>query len=152
MDFQKFLQLPAFELLSQKESIALLNAREKELVRALDTGESGRLWFDLREICDRIEEEGDIEQKLVLLDRVVQMVIQGAETREGWNEAVFIMRQRDALVQTEQRQQKLNADYMHIDDVMGVVERIGQVVMRHVQEPRLRDAITRDIDAIIAQY
>jgi hypothetical protein len=149
------------ELLSTREDVALVEGRIKELAQKLYTGETGKLWVDLRKAWkayaahkrnaaaarnasdeDRAREcEGMAADTL---DALGKMINAGATEAQTWDELKRTLHDKAKLAKIEwNRLVDLN-QLVTVEQAQIYAMALLNSVVKHVHDPRTRAAINAD--------
>jgi len=94
------------KLLEQREEIALVQARINDLIKRVDSGESGHLWNKLQEtyqaLEDAIRSQEPDDIRLALFE-MKQLITRGVNDYRAWQEAGVQVDRKMRLVESERR-------------------------------------------------
>ena len=94
------------DLIALREDIALVTARELDLLRRVDSGESGTAWKEAGAVLrdhGRAVRAGDDAKAEAALDRLREIIDGGATDAAAWRELLTTIEQRRRLAETERR-------------------------------------------------
>ena len=137
------------ELLSCQNDIALAEARTNDLLKRVDTGECGAMWSALRDALNEYDDAEDYGDKQRILERVRLLVQDGSADWKSWDE---VLKWQDARGRAAERQRKLLVEMQQsltMPQILALVERLVRIIVMHVPDPVIRDAISVDIGAIM---
>ena len=139
------------KLMQTRKDIALVDARIKELLEQLTTGETGDAWTRLRHVAGDFRkslDKGDKEKSNELLRQMFSIIIRGQQDSNHWQELSGQIDRRTRLVEAEfTRAVKMEA-VMTEEQVMGVMSRLSSVVFKHVRDEDARAEIAAELRAV----
>lgn len=100
-DYQTALSDP--KLLDLKPEIAAVYARVQDLVKRVDSGESGHLWQLLRAAYAALTAARDGDEQLAAITEIGALITRGAADYAGWNEAMKEIDRKQRLVESERK-------------------------------------------------
>lgn len=140
------------ELVSLQDEIVILSARESDLLKRADNGESGELWKELRRAWadfDRARHGGDAEAETYAVYEMGQLITAGVADHNVWNEFYQVVEKRKKLLEAERRREKEANLHVPVERVLELLTSIRGIVTRRVRDPHLRSAIFRDLQVLI---
>jgi hypothetical protein len=138
-------------LLSLADELAVLEARKAELLRGLETGDSGETWRRLQQTFTEFsaaQGRGDVDAMQSHFTTLQALVKQGASAATAWREIQRLMETQAKLVQVEVKtlqglQQLVTVGQMELQ--MGAVTNVViQAVKRHCDTACAR-AVLQDV-------
>lgn len=152
------------ELLNMTADIGLIDTRIDDLLKRVDSGESGRIYDMLRQQHDtllkarrgaaRTRDEKEKEQynatAAEALNQIGYLIQRGQGDYQAWNELTNLLEQRRRLVESER---KRLLDLQQVVTVKQFIEAmifIGSSIREHVTDKHARFAITTDIQRILS--
>lgn len=147
------------ELLSLRDEIAMLSARNAQLFDRLNGRDSRELWRKLRSEYKMFTTETDSDKRQVHLSNILRTIANGGQDFEIWAEISQNMETQRKLSDSE-RKRIIDAKLMiTADRAMGLVIALVNAFKVNVQKyatdkqtaNRILAAAGRDIDAIIDQ-
>lgn len=156
--FQKAFQLAMHDekWLALREEIAFIDLRIGELVKRLDSGESGQLWgnlFDLTVKLESANREKDLEEVGRLMTQIVTFIRRGQADFALWVEAADFIERRRKLIESERKW--LIESEMMLDlkkgmvFVAAVLDCVQQGVSEVVEDPQQARAILIRIGGLV---
>ena len=136
------------DLLNLHAEISLTDAFVLDALKGLDTGESGRLWRELKEAWSTYEEakrDGDPVAQAIALSDVAQLINRGVAAQAARSEAMDLIERRRKLVDSEGRRRVQMQDMITSEQAMLLVAGLLDAINRHVHD---RDALA----AIAAEF
>jgi hypothetical protein len=154
------------QLLSSREDVAFLEARIGELSKRLYSGESDRVWHDLRRtfrewdalrqqaISARQANDPDrasaAELKAAeLYGEVKRLIGIGASDAETWRELVKTLENKTKLARTEWKRLVDLRQLITVEQAMLFAHQLLSAVVRHVDDPGVRARINRDFQSAL---
>lgn len=140
------------ELLILRRDLALVEARLVDLLDRADTGESGRIWKDLKTIWDSFMQatrSGEEQTAQAHLMRVHDLIVEGNQDYDTWNEISALVEQRKRLAESERKRLLEMHQMISTERVMALMERIALVIERHVDDTKTRRKIGQDIKRLV---
>lgn len=152
------------QILSNREDVALLQARITELTQRLYTGEADRVWVDLRRHMrdfDRLTREAeahapDTERGSALraqaneaLAEARRLVNVGATEAETWRELTKALNEKTRLARTEWKRLVDLRQLITVEQALAFASQLLNAVVRHVDDPGVRARINRDFQAAL---
>lgn len=135
------------ELLNLREDIALLDARLSDLLRRVDSGESGKLWQDLR-AASKAYRKGDETQQLESLLEMFSLIDRGYLDTQAWGEIRAAVEQRRKLVESERKRLIEMQQMMTMSQAQLLIARLYDVVSQHVSDRATLAAIGTGLQAL----
>lgn len=135
-----------------RPSMALLEARETELLGRLSTEESGAAWRQARSALSRLRAAnaaGDASGMLSALGDLERVVGVGLADEKVWREVLDTMEQRRKLVDTQRRRVESAGAYMTMPEVMALMGQVVRVVLENVEERDARLAISEQVRRVL---
>lgn len=142
------------ELLALREDVALIDARLADLLRRVDSGESGQLWKDVRQAYQsfiKARRRGDDEAAAAAFDELGELIERGASDHAAWSEIAALLEQRRRLVESERRRLVEMQQVITAEQAMVLIAAVVDVVRKHVSDRHILSAISRDIGALTAR-
>lgn len=150
--YQSALEDP--ELLSTREDIAALLARQEDLLARADTGEAGALWRGVRAAwadLHRSEAAGkpvDVAAAIATLDRLIK---EGVADYQAWDEVLKTVEQVRRLRETERKRLEVLEATVTAEQLTLFVGALTDSLRRHVTDRKVLDAIGRDVEQLLAR-
>lgn len=137
-NFQAALQDP--ELLGLHEDIAMIDARIADLMARVDSGESGALWKELREVQRRVDTAhkwGDNVAVAEGLNQIRTLINRGYADHAIWAEVDRLWERKRRLAETERKRQVDMHQMIQGDQVLATFRHILDVVDRKVPDRKV---------------
>jgi hypothetical protein len=140
------------ELLSLRSEVALVDARLADLLARVDSGESGKLWAELRRAYRafiRARQAGLGEAAaLATVERVIERAV---GDHQAWAEIGELVEQRRKLTESESKRLVTLQQMITSEQAMAMIGRLVDIITRHVPDQRALSAIIVDIQALTTQ-
>lgn len=138
------------------DQLALMEARETELLKRLSPESSTALWHRaqkaLNDISKAMElpagEERDVALRLAQ-EALVSSVRQGVATEETWRQLVEVLETRRRLADTERRRVESLKSYMTIEQAVTLAGAMVGIVKAHVTDRMALSEIVRGIQQLL---
>jgi hypothetical protein len=140
------------DLLNLRREIAVVDARIGELLSRVDSGESGRLWVELRATWRALTEANrlkDQEGQRRLMGEVGRLISQGHLDHVAWAEIGVQLDRRRKLNDSEARRQVSMQNMITAEKAMVLLSAVSDTVKRHVHDPAALAAIAADIGRLV---
>lgn len=143
------------DLLAMREEVALVDARLGDLLKRVDSGESGLVWDLLQKVYHEFVEvrglgnEGAREAaaKLTEMARLIQ---RGTADRVAWGEIGDLLEQRRKLVESERKRLLDLQLVITADKAMLLMAAVVDVIRRNVTDKHILAAISADITKLVS--
>lgn len=141
------------ELLSLQADVTLVTERITSLLERVTSGESGaawkllgRQWKDFR----RFRAAGNVVKMQEALELLAEPLEQGIADHAAWEELGLQLDRRARLADQEQRRlEKLQAT-LTVDEALGLLGTVLDVLKRHVTDEAVLAAIGADLEQLVA--
>jgi hypothetical protein len=140
-------------LLELRNEVALLDVRISEAVQRASAGEGGQLWPELKNVLRdflRGLTKRDSEGMRTPLQRMEQLIEQGAEETALWDEIVRLLDQRRKLVESERKRLVEMQQIITTEQAMTLLAVILDTIRRHVVDRKALGAIGADLARLVA--
>ena len=140
------------DLLNLNAEIALMDARLADLLRRVDTGESGQLWRDLKATYTAMEDAQrakDFAAVARLLSELGALIRHGHSDYAAWADVRTLVDQRRRLVEAERKRLTEMQQLITAEQAMMLVTRLSSAVRRHVDDPRVLAAISAELGGVV---
>lgn len=136
------------ELLNLREDIALLDARLSELLKRVDSGESGKLWQDLRAAWKVVRNAANDDEKNMAIAELGPLIERGYQDTQAWGEIRAAIEQRRKLVESERKRLIEMQQMMTMSQAQLLIARLYDVVTQHVSDRATLAAIGAGLQAL----
>jgi len=136
------------ELLALQDEIALIDARLVDLLKRVDTGESGATWKQLRTEFTEFQKllsAGKIADSKAVLFKITELITKGVNDDAAWADVRSVVNQRTRLVESERKRLVEMQQMVGADQAMLLVRALVSAVREHVRDPAILRAITDDL-------
>lgn len=151
-DFEAALKDP--QLLSTRSDIAVLVARQEDLLRRVDSGEAGALWREARaqwKTLSAARSAGDRPAEVLAEKALDEVLGKGAADYVAWDELIKTTEEIRRLRESERKLIEAHAATMTAEQLATLVAALTSSLRSHVKDPKVLDAIGRDVERLIAQ-
>lgn len=122
------------ELASMRQDIVVLEARINDLIRRVDSGESGEAWRRAQDLLKEYHREQDERRKRAILAEFSSVIDEGVADYDAWDEVSKIMDQRARLVAAEYKRLQINGQMIPVDRALSIIARIMSAVRENVHD------------------
>lgn len=140
------------ELLSLRAEIELTDARVAELLERVQSGESAmawkhvaRHWKDFR----RFKAAGNTARQDEALEELSDALERGLRDQHAWDEIGGHLDRRQRLVEAQQKHLERTQATLTVEEAMGLLGTVLDVLRRHVIDPDVLDAIGADLEQLV---
>lgn len=113
------------DIASVREDLALADVRLSMKLEEMETSEVGKKWEELQEEIDVLDNalmNGDTATATAALQRVQEIVDEGAEREEQWDEVFEIMEAKRKLAETENKRVKASSNTLTVEEASMLVD------------------------------
>jgi hypothetical protein len=152
--------------LALDNELAVLVARNEELLAALDSEGSARLFKRLRDTMSAMDrasrdartarERGNQEaenrhsqKQAELLNELRRMILRGASEVERWDELRTNMDAQRKLAESERKRLVEAHQVATVEEIMALMGALLAIIKKHVPDPATQRAIGYDMDALV---
>ena len=149
-DFRRALKDPA--LLELRGEIALVHARAVDLIKRVDSGESGHLWKLLLSAWDDVETAKATQDGARMAEALTatgQLIRRGTADYAAWEDACKQIDRKQRLVESERKRMVELQQVMTLDQAMLLVNAITEAVRLHVSNQQERSAIQTTVTKLL---
>lgn len=136
------------ELLNLRGDIALLDARLSELLKRVDSGESGKVWHDLRVAWKAVKRATNEVEQVMALAELGTLIEHGYLDTQAWGEIRDLLEQRRKLVESERKRLIEMQQMMTAGQAQLLIARLYDVVTQHVNDHATLAAIGVGLQAL----
>jgi hypothetical protein len=148
------------ELLNAARDLALLEARLDQLLRRVDTGETGRTWGALQQEWQAFREtlrqasshpndpakQEDVNQRIVALSLLVS---RGQGDAQAWMEIEELLEIRRKFIETEGRRREKMQETVDLEEALISYRALVSAVKDEVKDPKLQRRIAERFGMIV---
>lgn len=149
-DYQAALIDP--DLVALREEMALLQAREAELVRSMSRGEARERWEAAQEAMAAFQSarrSDNVTAMAAALKSLDQVLQDGAADYDAWADLLLTIEQRRKLADTERRRLEAIQDRISADRALLLASALVNAVRRNVTDRRVLAAIELDFQLVL---
>lgn len=139
------------ELLNLSESISIIDARLIDLLKRVDTGESGSTWKQLKDQFAEFQKllsAGKTADSKAVLYTITGLITKGVSDDAAWADVRSVVNQRTRLVESERKRLVEMQQVVNSDQVMLMVRSLVSAVREHVHDPHVLRLIVADLDRL----
>lgn len=140
------------ELLSLRDDVALVTERISQLLERVQSGESGAAWRQLRRYWAdfrRFRTAGNVAKMQEMLELMSEPLEQGFADHAAWEELGLQLDRRARLAEQEQRRLEKMQATLTVEEAMGLLGTVLDVLKRHVTDQSILDAIGADLEQLV---
>jgi hypothetical protein len=140
------------ELLSLHSELALIDARLVDLLKRVDTGESGALWATLKKEYEEFRlhrAAGDIPKMHVSIARLDALMDRAVQDHSAWQEIGEKIEQRRKLAMSETQRLIGLRQMLTCEQAMLLAGVIVDIVTRHVPDKQALSHIVADLQQVM---
>lgn len=140
------------ELLSLREEIALTHARMSELLKKVDTKESGMLWKKARDTYKDLraaisaQDASKMTACLLVLDETLS---EGVSDYSAWEKVFSLVEQRRKLSESERKRLIDMRQIITVERAMAMIGAISGIIRKHVTDKVILAKIANDIRVVV---
>ncbi len=141
------------DLLSTRSDIAVLVARQDDLLARVDSGEAGALWHQAREEWKTFKAAllvNDQSASRASMAEIDGLLGRGVADYAAWHELARVTEQIRKLRETERKRLEALQATVTAEQLGLLVAALTHSVRSHVKDARVLDAIGRDVERLIA--
>jgi predicted nucleic acid-binding Zn-ribbon protein len=134
---------------SVREDLALADVRLSMKLEQMETAETGERWEKLEEKVDVLSDaltEGDTDTASAALAEIQEIVKEGAEMEESWDEVFDIMEQKRKLAETENKRIKASSNTLTVEEASMLVDVMVSLMQDVAERYDLPNQALRDIN------
>jgi hypothetical protein len=136
----------AIESLSLRRDVAVIEARIVDLLKRVDTGESGQLWQNLCTLAQDVlaaRAKADYSAVAALLPRLLDQVEKGAADHQLWEEIITLTLKKSKVVATEHRMMVDERQLVRLDQMLWLITALTDAIRKVVTNQEDLAAIHR---------
>lgn len=144
-DYQASLDNPDKLLLD--EDIALIESRLSDVLRRVDSGESGRIWTELRDAkreYQAAQRARDTAAVAMAVNAIMDLIDRGSHDSAAWAEVTGLIERRRKLVESERKRLVEAQQLVHVEQAAALLGLMVDAVRRHVRDDATLRAITNE--------
>jgi len=139
------------EFLATRDEIAVIDARLVDLLKRVDTGESGATWKQLRSEFNEFQKHmaaGETADMRTALFTMTALIQSGGSDEAAWADVRSVINQRTRLVESERKRLVEMQQMVSSDQAMLMVRSLVASVRDHVRDPEILRAISDDLSRL----
>ncbi len=133
------------ETLALRAEVALIDSRLSDVLGRVDTGESSRIWGQLRDAVINLETAQLIQDETATrfaVSAIKKLINAGASDWAAWADVRSLVQERKTLVESERKRLVEAQRMIAVDQAMSVMGLLIEAVRRHVPDADALRAIT----------
>jgi hypothetical protein len=141
-------------LLELRDDISLLDARLGDLLKRVDTGESGALWGKLLTAKAELASVGGTSTEATLkrqaiMGYILDLIAKGHADHQAWRELGAVIEQRRKLVESERKRLVESQQMITTERAMLLLGAVVGVIKEHISDRATLAAISTGIDNLL---
>lgn len=139
------------DYLATRKEIALLEAREEELLGRLTTGESGASWQEVGDLVVHLgqclEDPEKASEAPSILSALREVAQKGLSDIALWREVQEVMESKRRMKDTERKRLEAMQVMMEARAVEAIIRRLLSIVTQHLKDVEVLDKILKEAEA-----
>jgi hypothetical protein len=138
--------------LALEAELALVDARLVDVLRRVDTGESGRIWQRLQDAGEAFREarrNNDPTAQGEALSTILRLIGQGHSDYAAWADVRALVQERRRIAESERKRLVEMQQVVAVDQVMTLASALTEAVRMHVTDARALGAITTEFRRLL---
>ncbi len=151
-DYQASLDDP--DRLVLNAEIAVIDGRIADVLKRVDTGESGAIWSQIRQAWSEFEDAdaaGDMESRARAQRQLASLIVRGANDWAAWADVLGLIERRRKLVESERKRLVEAQQMIHVEQAMGLLGLMVDAVRRHVDDDLTLRAIVDEYSSLVGR-
>lgn len=141
-------------ILDLSENVAAIDSRIDELLQNMDLGDARDRWLAVvsrsRAITKCLSgDDPDAFAASAIANDIIELAEAGASIHTAWDDIAEKFKLRAHLVDTESKRRQRDASVLSPDQVSLMVHQIHLIIVRHVTDRSIADAIGRELMGIV---
>ncbi len=141
------------ELLALREEVVLTDARLADVLKRVDTGESGELWRNAKGAFENFKSaqgKGDIDKSREALTDLSALLTRGQDDYATWDEVGKLLEQRRRLVESERKRLVEMQQMITAERAMLLISAFVGIIRNHVTDRATLAAISADVGRLVS--
>lgn len=141
------------EFLSNREEIALLKSRVMDLIKRVDSGESGRHWRDAKDAMKQFKiarASKDTVNMNRYLGELETIINRGVSDYAAWDEVSKAVAQRRRLVESERKRRVEQGQVIALNEAIVLIDNIMRIITEVVSDPVMLSRLSDRLQALLA--
>ncbi len=135
--------------LDLEEEIALIRARAVDLIRRVDTGESGNLWKLLQAAYRDLQLAKTGPEQLEAIAVLGNLITRGAADYAAWEEASKQIDRTQRLVESQRKREEELQHNMPVDQLKWVLQALMEAIVKYVSDRDTRASIQAEFNRVV---
>jgi hypothetical protein len=139
------------DLLNLNREIALVDSRMEDLLKRVDSGESGRIWDALRTLNRDLRDAQRRRDSVMVaetMEEISKTISAGNADYAAWGEIASLVNQRRGLVESERRRLLDMQNMVTAEQAMLLIAAVVDSIRRNVNDRHVLAAISDDISRL----
>lgn len=140
------------ELLNLSDDLGMVESRIGDVLSRVESGDAGETWQQLETAWKTFEiaqTAKDFPKSKTALATVGQIIATGAGDWAAWREVLGLIERRRKLVESEGKRRIAMQDMTDNGQVIALLDRLSDAVVRHVADPAALRAIQAEISSVL---
>lgn len=128
------------QILEQREEIALIHARILDLIKRVDSGESGHLWRQIRKQYETLVtaiREQNRDTMRVALAALDQLITRGTTDYRAWEEVTHQIDRKQRLIESERKRAVELQQVITMDQMMTFMKVQQHAILKVITDRKL---------------
>jgi hypothetical protein len=143
-DYHDYLTDP--KRLDLDDELALVRARAVDIVRRVDTGESGHLWKKLQATFDELIRTDDANEQLALINELGKLIRQGASDYAAWEEVGKQIDRTQRLAESQRKRTIELQEHIPMEHMHQILLMLLAAIVKYVTDRETRANIQTEFD------
>lgn len=142
------------ELLAMRDDVALLDTRLADMLKRVESGESGKVWELLGSAYASLQvarNNGDGEGFAIALSEIGDAIRRGRGDYAAWSEILEILESRRRLVESERKRLVEMQQMITAERAVILITAIVEVIRQYVTDRETRNAISAAIGELVTK-
>jgi hypothetical protein len=142
------------DLLELRSGIALTDSRLEDLLKRVDSGESGQAWALAKAALSAFRKagaDGDEKAANQAFRELSDIIDKGMSDYAAWNEVQAVLEQRRRLVESERKRLVDMQQMISTDRAMLLIGAVTDIIRRNVSDRATLSQITVELAALLSR-
>lgn len=137
-------------LLELNDEIALIHARAVDLIKRVDSGESGNLWRKLQLSYEALTHAETAEDQLLAMQELSHLIKQGAADYAMWEDIGKQVDRKQRLVESQRKRAQELQHNMPLDQLNFILGALLNAIVKYVADRDTRAAIQAEFNRVLS--
>jgi hypothetical protein len=132
------------EKLALEAELAVIDARLAHVLQHVESGESGKVWTDLRakwQAAEPVLTAGDPTAAGPLVQEIGALISRGSTDSAAWSDVISLIRERTRLVESERKRRIEMQQVVSVEHATALLALLVDAVRQHVHDDEALRAI-----------